>query len=169
MKLASLTTSVGMCAPLCIWAGASLYGANASFNFENSAPAWTTIERVWKGDRLAPPVAADAADLAFASVEVAGRFDSAIIVRDKNGRLLYSADPASQTTVIAKRTMTRERSPPMENLEPADPKRAASPPGEMLDGCKGAFSPYAAPRMAHIVGRCISGIAGKVQVAWAAR
>ena len=166
MKLAGLTTSVGMCAPLCIWAGASLYGANASFNFENSAPAWTTVERVRKGDRLAPPVAADAADSAFASVEVAGRFDSAIIIRDKNGRLLYSADPASQTTVIAKRTTTRERAPPM---GPADPERAASPPEEMPDGCEGAFSPYAAPRMAHIVGRCISGIAGKVQVAWAAR
>jgi hypothetical protein len=166
MKLAGLTTSVGMCAPLCIWAGASLYGANASFNFENSAPAWTTVERVRKGDRLAPPVAADAADSAFASVEVAGRFDSAIIIRDKNGRLLYSADPASQTTVIAKRTTTRERAPPM---GPADPERAASPPEEMPDGCEGAFSPYAAPRMAHIVGRCISGIAGKVQVASAAR
>src|SRR6202167_1729849 len=88
MKLASLTTSVGMCAPLCIWAGASLYGANASFNFENSAPVRRTIETVWRGDRLAPPAAADAADLAFVSVEVAGRFDSATIVRVKNGRLL---------------------------------------------------------------------------------
>jgi hypothetical protein len=159
-----------MCAaPLCIWAGASLYGANASSSFEISAPSWTTVERARKGDRLTPPVAADAADSAFASVEVAGRFDSAVIIRDKDGRLLYSADPVSQTTVIAKRMMTRERSSPVENLEPADPKRAVSPHGEMPDGCEGAFSPYAAPRMAHIIGRCISGIAGKVQMASAVR
>jgi hypothetical protein len=158
-----------MCAaPLSIWVGVTLYGANESSSFEISAPSWTTVERARKGDRLTPPVAADAADSAFASVEVAGRFDSAIIIRDKHGRLLYSADPASQTTVIAKRTITRERSP-VENLEPSDSKRAVSAPGGMPDGCEGAFSPYAAPRMAHIIGRCISGIAGKVQVAPAVR
>ena len=174
MRFACMMMSVGMgAAPLCIWAGVSLYGANAAPGFENRVPAWAMVERARKGDRLTSPVkaAADAsgtADSAFASVEVAGRLESAITIRDHNGRLLYSADPASQTTVIAKRMMTHERSRPMENREPADSKRAASPPGKMPDGCEGAFSPYAAPRMAHIIGRCISEIGGNVHVAAAA-
>ena len=175
MRFACMMMSVGMgAAPLCIWAGVSLYGANAAPGFENWAPAWAMVERAYKGDRLTSPVkatvdASGTADLAFASVEVAGRFEAAITIRDQNGRLLYSADPASQTTIIAKRMMTHGRSLPTENREPADPKRAASPPGEMPDGCEGVFSPYAAPRMAHIIGRCVSGIAGNAHVASAAR
>jgi hypothetical protein len=171
MRFACMMMSVGMgAAPLCFWAGVSLYGANAAPGFENRAPAWAMVVRERKGDRLISPVeaAADApetADSAFASVDVAGRFESAITIRDQNGRLLYSANAASQTTVIAKRAITRGRALPMENREPTDSKRAASPPRKMPDGCEGAFSPYAAPRMAHIIGRCISGIGGNIHVA----
>jgi hypothetical protein len=162
MRFASMMMSVGLgAAPFCIWVGVSLDGTNAATGFEKRAPAWAMVASERKGDRLTSAVeaAADAsenADSAFVSVEVAGRFEAAITIRDQNGRLLYSADPASQTTVIAKRVITRGRSLPMENQEPTDSKRAASPPGKMPVGCEGAFSPYAAPRMAHIIGRCIS-------------
>jgi hypothetical protein len=175
MRSACMTMFVGIgAAPLCIWAGVSLYGANAAPRFESRAPAWAIVEETRKGDRLTSPVkvAADAlgtGDSAFASVEVAGRLESAITIRDQNGWLLYSADPATRTTVIAKRMMIHERSLPQGNRGPADPKRASSPPGEMPDGCEGAFSPYAAPRIAHIIGRCISGVAGNVHVAATSR
>jgi hypothetical protein len=39
----------------------------------------------------------------------------------------------------------------------------------MPDGCEGAFSPYAAPRMAHVIGRCISSLPQSVHVASLAR
>jgi hypothetical protein len=35
----------------------------------------------------------------------------------------------------------------------------------MPDGCEGAFSPYAAPRMANVIGRCISALPQSVHFA----
>jgi hypothetical protein len=101
--------------------------------------------------------------MAFASVEVAGPLDVAITIRDHNGWLLYSVDPAILTTVIAKQMKRPGRSLPVELA----PEPDNSLPGEMPEECEGAFSAYASPRMAHIIEQCISAIAGNVQVALA--
>ena len=171
MRSASLLMTVGaFTAPVCIWAGANLYSANGSTELENRAPTtWATIERTHKSDRLMSFVKTGAdtsglTDSAFAAIEVAGPLASAIVVRDQNGRVLYSADPATRTTLIAKRPASPASPPPNKDREIRDPKEA-SPPREIPEGCEGAFSPYAAPRMAHVIGRCISGIVNDRQVA----
>jgi len=157
----------------CAWAGASLYGANAVRELDQRAPARVMVERINKGDRLVPSAkfsahVSGAADATFASVEVTGRLVSAITIRDHNGRVLYSADPDTRTTIITKRPATEEWPRPAKGVETADHKWPASPSAVMPDGCEGAFSPYASPRMKHIIGRCISEIAVNVRVASAA-
>jgi hypothetical protein len=170
MRFAFLMMTIGVSAtPVCISVGASLYGANGDAEPENRAPTWTTIERAHKSDRLTSFVTTAAnisglADSTFAAIEVAGPLASAIVVRDQNGRVLYSADPATRTTLIAKRPASPASPPPNKDREIRDPKEA-SPPREIPEGCEGAFSPYAAPRMAHVIGRCISGIVNDRQVA----
>jgi hypothetical protein len=170
MRSACLMMSVGAFATVsfCAWAGASLYGANAARELDQRAPAMP--ERINKGDRLVPSVKSSAdvsgaVDATFASVEVTGRLVSAITIRDQNGRVLYSADPDTRTTVIAKRPAIEEWSRPGKGVETADHKRPGSPSAVMPDGCEGAFSPYAAPSMKHVIGRCISEIAVNVRLA----
>jgi len=171
MRSASLLMTVGaFTAPVCIWVGANLYGANGSTEPENRVPPWATIERTHKSDRLVSFVKTAAntsglTDSAFAAIEVAGPLASAIVVRDQNGRVLYSADPATRTTLIAKRPISPAALPLAKDRDSPDPKEA-SPPDEIPEGCEGAFSPYAAPRMARVIGRCISGIANDRQVAF---
>ena len=179
MRSACVMTSAGISlAALCVWVGASLYGANAAPEAGNAEAALSMapsmVDRTHRSDRIKPSVVsvgdlAGAIDTGFASVEVAGQLASAIVIRDQYGRLLYSMDPATQTTVIAKRPMTYGRSLPPKNRETADRKSSPSPSVELPDGCEGAFSPYAAPKMAHVIGRCISAIPGSVQVASAGR
>ncbi len=164
---AIVLASMGICAvPLCTWAGASLYGETAAPGFQGSIAMTTTVERTSKGDRLLtrPSNPATEAAAAFVSVEVTGRFETAVTIRDRQGRVLFSADPATQTTVIAKRQVPGGAIP-AHAPESADPRRVPSPAGAMPEGCEGAFSPYAAPRMAHVIGRCISAVTGSVQVA----
>jgi hypothetical protein len=158
----------------CAWAGASLYGVNAARELDQRGPARAMVESIDKGDRLVPSVkspadASGAIDAAFASVEVTGRLVSAITIRDQNGRVLYSADPDTRITIIAKRSSGEQWPRPAKGVETADRKQPASPSGEMPDGCEGAFSPYASPGMKHVIGRCISEIDGSVRVASAVR
>jgi len=172
MRLAFWVMTAGLfAAGMCIWTGAGSYGTNSRVEPQNRnrEPAWATIERTRKSDRLvssvkSAPNASGFADSAFAAIEVAGPLVSAVVVRDHNGRVLYSADPATRTTLIAKRPILPTSFPPAKDRESLDPKEVL-PPGEMPDGCEGAFSPYAAPRMARIIGRCISAIEGNRRVA----
>jgi hypothetical protein len=173
MRSACLVMSVATLATVscCAWAGASLYGANVARELAQRAPTRAMVETISKGDRLVPSVKSPAdvsVDATFASVEVTGRLVSAITIRDQNGRVLYSADPDTRTTIIAKRPATEEWPRAAKGVETADHKQPASPSAKMPDGCEGAFSPYAAPRMKHIIGRCISEIAVDVRVASAA-
>jgi hypothetical protein len=69
------------------------------------------------------------------------------------------------TTVAKRATSARTvTAPPATEPESTTPKAP-----EMPDGCEGAFSPYAAPRMAHVIGRCISSLPQSVHVASLAR
>jgi hypothetical protein len=84
---------------------------------------------------------------------VNGRLDVAITLRDRDGQVIYRADPVSHVTTMAKRTIRKPAAAPLAR----EPETKAPVQHEaMPDGCEGAFSPYAAPRMAHVIGRCIS-------------
>ena len=113
---------------------------------------------------LARPFGRSGAEIPVVEVEVNGRLDAAITLRDRDGQVLYRADPINHLTTVAKRAPARVApAPPAAESESTAP--TASPEAPMPDGCEGAFSPYAAPRMAHVIGRCISALPQSVHVA----
>jgi hypothetical protein len=169
MRLAYLMISAGVCAiPLCAWAVASIYAGSVASISEPQSAAPVVVERAHKSDRLVHPFNVGGAEMPVISVDVAGRLDAAITVRAGDGRMLYQVDPENHTTVIAKRMMERTRpapAPPHDTALPGKPVLSSPPDRELPDGCEGAFSPYAAPSMARVIGRCVSGLAENVWMA----
>jgi hypothetical protein len=165
MRLAYQLIPAAICAiPLGAWAGASLYsGAPRTDGF---APPAASVERSHKGSLVARPFGRSGVDIPIVEVEVNGRLDAAITLRDRDGQVLYRADPINHVTTVAKRATSARTvtAPPVTEPESTAPKAP-----EMPDGCEGAFSPYAAPRMAHVIGRCISSLPQSVHVASLAR
>jgi hypothetical protein len=105
-----------------------------------------SVDRFHKGDRLARPKTFRDADSPIV-VEVSGKSD--VVVRDREGNILFAVDNATRATTIAKQP---GRS--------AAPHFKVTPPAE-LDlpaGCEGIFSPYAEPSKARIIGRCMSAV-----------
>ncbi len=89
------------------------------------------------------------------SVELADQPRSAFTVRDRDGSLIYRIDPAARTTTVGKRTghgSTR----PVASAPASSPVSTPSVRLPLPEGCEGAFSPYAAPDKADVIGRCIS-------------
>jgi hypothetical protein len=168
MRLAYQLIPAAICAiPLGAWAGASLYsGAPRTDGF--AAPA-AAVERSHKGSLLVRPFGRSGAEIPIVEVEVNGRLDAAITLRDRDGQVLYRADPISHVTTVAKRASSTRTGPVAPDIEPESTAPKASPETTMPDGCEGAFSPYAAPRMAHVIGRCISSLPQSVHVASLAR
>jgi hypothetical protein len=164
MRLAFQLIPAAICAiPLGAWAGASLYStAPRTDGFVSPAAA---VERSHKGNMLVRPFGRSGAEIPVVEVEVNGRLDAAITLRDRDGQVLYRADPINHVTTVAKRAAPARAvpAPPVAESESTAP--TASPETPMPDGCEGAFSPYAAPRMAHVIGRCISALPQSVQVA----
>jgi hypothetical protein len=100
------------------------------------------------------------------SVEVAGKSDAVVTVRDRDGRMLYRLDPAERTTIVAK-PMTQTPAAPSPSgygLAPVQPSPSDAT-RELPDGCEGAFSPYVEPSMANVIGRCVSEVQSSVQIA----
>jgi len=145
----------GLCiVPLCAWAGAGFYndGVPGLVAFERVAPsrqiAPSRVEtfpsvRGIKQDRTVRPFNLG---MPAVSIEISGHSNSAITVRDRDGSLLYQVDPATRTTIVAKRM---GRGQPALASQPATSLR-------LPDGCESPFSPYAAPNKANVIGRCIS-------------
>jgi hypothetical protein len=81
-------------------------------------------------------------------VELSARSDYDVVIRDRAGNILFAVDNAAQATTIAKQS------------RPNAPILKANPPAEvdLPAGCEGAFSPYAEPAKARIIGRCTSSI-----------
>jgi hypothetical protein len=164
MRLAFQLIPIAICAiPLGAWAGASLYSATP--RTDSLAPAAAAVERSHKGSLLVRPFGRTGAEIPVVEVEVNGRLDAAITLRDRDGQVLYRADPVNQVTTVAKRAPARVAPAP----PAAEPVSTPAPESAMPDGCEGAFSPYAAPRMAHVIGRCISSLAPSVHLASLAR
>jgi hypothetical protein len=142
----SLTISAGLCTiPLCAWA------AVFSDGWTPQSVAPSTVERAAKGDRTLAPFNLGSPGV---SVEIADQPNSTITVRDQGGSMIYRIDPAKHTTTVAKRTN-------QDRATPAGPNGASKQitPANLLplpEGCESVFSPYAAPEMALVIGRCIS-------------
>ncbi len=159
---------IGLCAgSVCLLAGAALLAADAAHGPNDGTRLSTHVsaDSARKSDRLwlpfALPGGGPRAD--FAAIELAAPAVSAITVRDRNGNVIYRVDPRSQTTIIAERVFSAG------NQDNADRSRAPVARQALPVGCEGAFSPYAAPRMAGVIGRCLSAREVSYQVASIAR
>jgi hypothetical protein len=149
MRLAFQVIPAIICAiPLGAWAGASLY--SGAPRIDDPVPVAASVERAHKASQIARPFGIGA-DAPMIDVEVNGRLDAAITLRDRDGQVIYRADPANHVTTLAKRGARKPAAPMAREPETKAPVHEAMP-----DGCEGAFSPYAQPRMAHVIGRCIS-------------
>src|SRR5271156_2390271 len=144
MRITFLFSSMGLCAvPICALAGVSLYQGGGA----EQAVTPFAVERANKTDRLAGAYNVRREFLPAISVEVAGKSDAIVTVRDRDGRILYRLDPAERITIVAKRLMQPRAAPRAAERGLAPGKPASSDPArELPDGCEGAFSPYAAER-----------------------
>jgi hypothetical protein len=163
MRMAFLTSSIGLCAiPLCAWAGVSLYEGGAA----DQTVIHFAVDRANKTDRMVSAFNVRGEFLPAISVEVAGKSDAVFTVRDRDGNMLYRLDPAERMTVVAKRMLQTPVAPGPSGhrLAPREPA-SSDASKELPDGCESAFSPYAEPGMANVIGRCVSELRGYVQVA----
>jgi hypothetical protein len=159
MRLAFQVIPAVICAiPLGAWAGASLY--SGAPRIDDPAPVAASIERAHKGSQIARPFGTGP-DAPMIDVEVNGRLDAAITLRDRDGQVIYRADPVNHMTTMAKRGARKPIAPVAREPE----TKAPAPYEAMPDGCEGAFSPYAQPKMAHVIGRCISSLETPVHLA----
>jgi hypothetical protein len=163
MRMAFLTSSIGLCAiPLCAWAGVSLYEGSAA---EQTVTPFA-VKRANKTDRMVGAFKVRGEYVPAISVEVAGKSDAVVTVRDRDGRMLYRLDPAERMTIVAQRMVRTLVVPRPSGHGVAPPQPASSDATrELPDGCEGAFSPYAEPSMANVIGRCVSELTGSMQIA----
>jgi hypothetical protein len=138
-----------------LYSAAALFIAVAtSASTPSSAPIAVhqpqTVDRALKGDRLMHPKTARDARSSI-SVEMSGRSD--VVIRDRAGNILFAVDNAARATTVGKQSGR------------SVPALKTNPPTEidLPAGCEGAFSPYAEPSKAKIVGRCMSGIASQAE------
>jgi hypothetical protein len=141
----SLTVSAGLCAiPLC--ACAAVFSAGWTLH---SVAAYT-MERAAKGTLTLAPFNVGSRG---GYVEIADQPNSAITISDRAGIISYGIDPANRTTTAAKRiNHNRATAAPHGASKKEHPVNLLPLP----EGCESAFSPYAAPEMALVIGRCIS-------------
>jgi hypothetical protein len=111
-----------------------------------------SVDQSRKGDR-APYARTFTAVGPSISVQSSGTSD--VVVRDRDGNILFAVDNAARATTIAKQSGRNAASPL--NATPAEK--------DLPDGCEGAFSPYAEPSKARIIGRCVSSIFPQAEMA----
>jgi len=88
-----------VCHPIVRRAGVSLYEGSAA---EQTMTPFA-VERANKTDRMAGALNGRGEYVPAISVEVAGKSDAVVTVRDRDGRMLYRLDPAERTTIVSKR------------------------------------------------------------------
>jgi hypothetical protein len=151
MRVFYLTVTAGLCAVAsCAWAGVSFREGGVTQT--RPPPPSITVERMHKADRIGGASHVRGAVVPAFSIETANSLESTVTLRDSNGSILY-VSPMDRTTTVAKREA--QRPIPSESREPVSPSQAATLE-KMPDGCESAFSPYVAPRMANVIGRCVS-------------
>jgi hypothetical protein len=123
----------------------SASSTSKSLQFEPLA----SVERAGKSDCLTHVKGSAGGAIA---VELTGT--SNVVIRDREGNILFAVDHAARTTTVGKQ---RKRGATTSREVPGVVK-------SLPDGCEGAFSPYADPARAHVIGRCVSSVfSGTVQ------
>jgi hypothetical protein len=123
------------------------------------AGAAATVDRTNKADRLASARVSDER-AKVTVVEVVGVNDTAVVYRDRDGRVLFRTDPVANVTLIAKDvqlpevTIRESKSTvpakmPVKTIQESDSKRP-------LDGCDPLVSPLAGSNLSQVPGRCIA-------------
>jgi hypothetical protein len=149
--MSSRITRIGVVASFCstslLLVGVATSASSPSFSPRQPSshqvePSGSTVERSRKGDRLTHFQTSGGASYSIA-VEVTAT--SNVIVRDNGGNILFAVDQSSRTTTVGKQIKRRAVFPGPREVE-----------RELPDGCEGAFSPYAEPSKARIIGRCVS-------------
>jgi hypothetical protein len=107
------------------------------------ASSFAHVDRSAKSDRLMRPRGAQSSVNAVA-IELSGPSD--VVIRDHRGNVVFAVDHSARTTIVGKQGGGRLTSPEL-------PGEAHKP---LPEGCEGAFSPYAEPSKAHLLGRCLS-------------
>jgi hypothetical protein len=109
-----------------------------------------TVDHALKGDRLTRSKTVRDAGSSI-SVEMSGRSD--VVIRDRAGNILFAVDNAARATTIGKQS--GRGVPVLKTYPPAELNLPA--------GCEGAFSPYAEPSKARIIGRCMSSVFSRTE------
>jgi hypothetical protein len=133
-----------------------------SFSTHLTAPRAVVdgIDRTRKGDRLEPSRPADErAKAKVAIVEVVGVRDTAIVYRDREGRILFRTDPVANVTVVTKdvrlpHVTVREDTAAPQQKTPVKTLEEREPDKQMI-GCDPVASPLAGP-ISKVTGRCIA-------------
>jgi hypothetical protein len=143
-RISRISILAGCCsaALLLISVATSAFGTSST---HRGLVASVSVERAGKADRLTPIKGSKNASDAIA-VELTG--PSNVVIRDRDGNILFAVDHATRTTTVGKQLRERATFP-------------ATPPAverALPDGCEGAFSPYVEPTRAHVIGRCVSSV-----------
>ena len=153
MRMFYLTVTAGLCAVAsCAWAGVNFREGGAAQTIRSPLLS-AAVERTHKADRMGGAPNVRGASVPAFSIETASSLESTVTLRDSNGSILYQVSPMDRTTTVAKRAA--QKPVPSESREPVSPSQAATLE-KMPDGCESAFSPYVAPRMVNVIGRCVS-------------
>lgn len=145
--------------------------------FGLSAPSMTApvqnqqINRTNKTDSLTPAVTSGQERKRIATVEVVGVEDTAVVYRDRDGRVLFKTDPASNVTVIAKGVVLpevtiRDVAGSQVKELPAEAVHPAPGPASPGDGCESSVASHTGPaELARVPSRCLTELPGTSNVA----
>ena len=126
------------------------------------------LDRSRKGDRLTTPLAAGD-QVKVTTVEVVGVRDTAIVYRDRDGRVLFQTDPVANVTLVARgvtlpEVTVREHGDAVPQKRPVSPESRQKAPVRTLQeeekpkrlvGCDPLVSPLAGS-LSQVAGRCIA-------------
>src|SRR5215475_15234492 len=143
--------------------GPASLGAVSSRLTSTAADTAGQVDRSHKGDRLAINTSADGQEQPnVTTVEVVGVRDTAIVYRDRDGRVLFRTDPVANVTIVAKGVIlpevtVREHGDAVPTKVPVKTLREGDK-DKRLDGCDPLVSPLAGSSLSQVAGRCIAAI-----------
>ena len=131
-----------------------------SVAFDASTVTNVAVNRDRKGDRLT--TSANATQPAYRSVRLAGQLDTLAAPDDHIRSILFNATPMTGAGRAAQSfggsvagRGTAGPSPTALRPDPVNGPVPAKPP-RVPEACDPAFSPIAAPSLAHVIGRCLT-------------
>jgi hypothetical protein len=151
-------TLIGMAGTALLLASVVPESVASQFRFGEA----TLIRDQVKADRLAPPVAATAR-ATVSSVEVIGLSNASVVLRDRNGDVLFRSDPVTNTTLVAKdsdlpvitlketATSPVARQPVSSDGHPTPSEDRA----KAMPGCEGPVSPLVKQAQGRVPGLCV--------------